>query len=68
MRKQLSFTTMIAALALAACGGNDEVEPGNLASGDSLVPIADEAMLPDTMPPGRRCRRGRTPRCRAPRR
>lgn len=51
MRKQLSFTTMIAALALAACGGNDEVEPGNLASGDSLVPIADEAMLPDTMPP-----------------
>jgi hypothetical protein len=51
MRKQLSFTTMIAALALAACGGNDEVEPGNLATGDSLVPIADEAMLPDTMPP-----------------
>jgi hypothetical protein len=48
-------TTMVTALLLSAmavgCSRDDgEIEPG-AALGDSLVPIADEAMLPDTTPP-----------------
>src|SRR5690606_34203715 len=52
MRSHLQAATIVAALALAACGGGaDEVEPGDMMAGDSLVPIADEAMLPDTTVP-----------------
>jgi hypothetical protein len=48
--KLLTATTL---LALAACGGGDSsLEPDQTAGlGDSLVPIADQPMLPDTTPP-----------------
>ncbi len=52
MRSSLKYTSLIAAVALVACGGGaDEIEPGDPMAGDSLVPIADEAMLPDTTVP-----------------
>jgi hypothetical protein len=42
---------MVLGVMLVACGGDSgEIEPGS-AMGDSLVPIADEALLPDTTPP-----------------
>ena len=50
MRRTTKAASLVL-LALVACGGNDaEIEPGALA-GDSLVPIADEAVLPDTTTP-----------------
>ncbi len=51
MRRTSKAASMVLIALVAACGGNDnEIEPGALA-GDSLVPIADEAVLPDTTPP-----------------
>jgi hypothetical protein len=51
------LTTLISgslALALVACGGGDaSLEPDSTTAGlaDSLVPIAEEPLLPDTTPP-----------------
>lgn len=51
MQRTLKAAAVLLMLAASACGGtDDQVEPGT-AMGDSLVPIADEATLPDTTPP-----------------
>ncbi len=51
MRRIATGTALALTALLAACSGGDaETEPGT-ALGDSLVPIADEAMLPDTTTP-----------------
>lgn len=51
MRRTSTVATLLFSALMVACGGNDDdIEPGT-ALGDSLVPIADEALLPDTTPP-----------------
>lgn len=53
MSRGNSLLTATLALAIAACGGGDaSLEPDeDAALADSLVPIADQPMLPDTTPP-----------------
>jgi hypothetical protein len=51
MRRTSTLTALMLGVIVVACSrGDDEIEPG-MAVGDSLVPIADEAVLPDTTPP-----------------
>ncbi|HET9133750.1 MAG TPA: glycine zipper domain-containing protein [Gemmatimonadales bacterium] len=54
MQASKQILSAVAAVAiLAACGGADAPAPAgdSLAMGDSLVPITDQAVLPDTAPP-----------------
>lgn len=49
LRKTIALTLTIA---LAACGGgDDEIQPGEAVLNDSLISVADEALLPDTTTP-----------------
>lgn len=51
MRSRMMTPAVLAVLALGACGGGDEVPPPDTAFTDTLVPITDEAVLPDTTVP-----------------
>ncbi|HRP09234.1 MAG TPA: glycine zipper 2TM domain-containing protein [Gemmatimonadales bacterium] len=49
LRRTMALTMT---LAIAACGGdNGDIQPGDAALNDSLIPVADEAFLPDTTTP-----------------